>query len=546
MRSARQLAVTAMVLLIAGAVVADQKHLRVLHVHLQHDGSALAVEGDALAANAAATVHYLPSMHASGWDVLNVTSSSAFSDYDQAYAAGFGEGAATYAATWNNFVNTVGSTTSPLSPAITTFISSNWAWMKQQVLANNVTSDYWVQVGLEIRQFEGLLDGLNSAAPSNQTFSFMMLQALALAGDLGDLVPALDVSQRRDFSKMTKEEFESGKHKMSTRTHCSALVKLALDLSDIFIGHATWSTYNTMLRIYKHYTLNYGSAVSKQVSFSSYPGNLASIDDFYFADTGLVITETTVDIINQSLYDGNIVPESVLYWIRVMVATRMTNTAPQWVDVFSRYNSGTYNNQWIVLDMKLFTPGEDLVPNTLWIAEQLPGVVGARDRTSTLQYGYWPSYNLYSIPQLAVLAGYNNASTWFGPQMADYQTCVRAQIFRRDQTSVFDMPAFMQIMQYNNYQNDPISQGNPWYAIASRNDLSSVAPQCFGAIDAKVTSWQMYAPGREVMAYSGPTPQQPTFRFTNATQAMSGCQPAQGVPSWFNYLWMHFKGAGSA
>jgi hypothetical protein len=545
---------TAMLVLCFASLVvtADQPALQQLQIYLSPSKGAFALrrpvgmeatEEIGSDDRAAAYVSYLPSMASSGWDVLNITTSSDFSDLDQAYAAGFGEGSATYAATWNNFVNTIGSTTSPLDEKVASFVSENWAWVKQQVASQSVASLYWTQVGLQVRQFEGLLDGLNAAAAaSNKTaFTFMMLQAINLAGDIEDLVPALDVSKRVNASSLRRNEYL--KQVMTAPyTHCSALVKLALDLSDIFFGHATWSTYNTMLRIYKHYTLNYGSAVSKQVSFSSYPGNLASIDDFYFADTGLAITETTVGIMNATMYDGNVVPQTVLYWIRVMVATRMANSGPEWVEVFSRYNSGTYNNQWIVLDMKLFTPGEDLVPNTLWIAEQAPGVVASRDRTQTLQYGYWPSYNLFSVPELAAQAGYNSSSEWFLPQMNDYQMCVRAQIFRRDQANVFDMPAFMQIMQYNDFQNDPISQGNPWYAVAARQDLSGVFPQCFGAIDAKVTSWQMYATGREVLAYSGPTPQQPPFGFNNRTDGLAGCQPAQGIPATFDYLWVHFKG----
>lgn len=45
-----------------------------------------------------------------------------------------------------------------------------------------------------------------------------------------------------------------------------------------------------------------------------------------------------------SIYDV-ITTKSVLSWMRVMVANRMANNGKQWVDVFSKYNSGTYNNQ---------------------------------------------------------------------------------------------------------------------------------------------------------------------------------------------------------
>jgi hypothetical protein len=34
-----------------------------------------------------------------------------------------------------------------------------------------------------------------------------------------------------------------------------------------------------------------------------------------------------------------------------------------------------YNNQWIVVDYKQFVPGVTLKPNTVWIAEQIPGFI---------------------------------------------------------------------------------------------------------------------------------------------------------------------------
>ena len=55
---------------------------------------------------------------------------------------------------------------------------------------------------------------------------------------------------------------------------CSALIKLAPDLSDLFMAHATWDTFTAMLRIYKHYHFNLTQLrpAAQRLSFSSYPG----------------------------------------------------------------------------------------------------------------------------------------------------------------------------------------------------------------------------------------------------------------------------------
>ena len=80
-------------------------------------------------------------------------------------------------------------------------------------------------------------------------------------------------------------------------------------------------------------------------------------------------------VFNKTLLDL-ITPQSVLTWVRGNVANRVATSGTSWVSWFSKQNSGTINNQWMVVDMNLFTPFMSLQSGLLTIAEQLPGVEG--------------------------------------------------------------------------------------------------------------------------------------------------------------------------
>ncbi len=116
--------------------------------------------------------------------------------------------------------------------------------------------------------------------------------------------------------------------------------------------------------------------------------------------------ETTNSILDGSLYSA-ITPQSVLSWIRAIVANRMSSNGDAWTYHFSMYNSGTYNNQWMVVDYKEFVPGSPVQSNTLWIVEQIPGFcerfvirphcinLTRGDVSDVLaKQGYWASYNV--------------------------------------------------------------------------------------------------------------------------------------------------------
>jgi hypothetical protein len=222
-------------------------------------------------------------------------------------------------------------------------------------------------------------------------------------------------------------------------------------------------------------------------------------------------------------------------WARNMLANRLATDGPSWVQYFSQFNSGTYSNQWMVWDTKLFAPGQPLADNTLvvleqvrasedrgsavaaqWVATgrpgsrcvcklstrdlapfphvvslpaQMPGIIEWSDHTPWLRaeaggQGYWASYNRPSFPhifevsnQSALVAAYGDHFSW--------NNTARAQIFRRNQSAVVDGPTYERLLRYNDFQHDPVStQGCPAggrsgsNAISERGDLTPAGNGC--------------------------------------------------------------------
>lgn len=62
----------------------------------------------------------------------------------------------------------------------------------------------------------------------------------------------------------------------AAHTHCSAIVKVNDDLTELYASHNTWCSYSQLLRLYKTYVLPYKTPGTNAVSvmFSGYPGIL--------------------------------------------------------------------------------------------------------------------------------------------------------------------------------------------------------------------------------------------------------------------------------
>ena len=279
--------------------------------------------------------------------------------------------------------------------------------------------------------------------------------------------------------------------------------QVAGDLSELYMGQAVWFEYFAMNRIYKQYHLALQSpgVAAKRVSFSSYPGSLESLDDFYMMDSGLGMVQTSISFSNPKLY-SLIKPQSLLSWQRVRVANSVAKTGQEWHTLASTAFSGTYCNQYMVVNFNLYQKGKPIADGTLWVVEEIPGQMPGKDVSEILSYGYWPSYNVPYFPQVYEDSGFA-AMALRGVPSAAYQDAPRANIFRRDSTKAKTLDTFASLMRQNQYKTDPYSHGSSCNAVCCRGDLMS-GPQMFGCMDAKVTNSELV---RSLTAHiqNGPT-----------------------------------------
>jgi hypothetical protein len=465
---------------------------------------------------------------------------------------------------WYNYAQAEYNGLTGPSPKLRAFMQSQLDWTRSQVAGLNKSDPFWAQVGLLLAQFDGLRDGYFAVAPTNETgagIDELVLYMLNSVGDLEDLngrFPRSDARTGRPLRGATwmhreamhaqRRAVRSG-HAHSAAslrkgfdpipegdklTDCSALIRLvpATNVpgaaSDIYAGHTTWRSFYAMLRIYKVYAFPASVYPAGTVSIASSPGLLHSKDDFYAMER-FVVMETTNSVMNGSLWSA-LTPHSLLSWQRVTVANGLASSGKGWTDLFNRYSSGTYSNQWMVLDLSLFAPGAPLPQqDLLWITESVPGVyMESADVTSVLvQQGYWASYNIPYFPFIFNISGYPAYEEKYGPQY-NYNNASRALIFARNVSEGYadTLEGFQALMRYNNWANDPLSRGDSVLgSVSSRADFLA-KPVPFGGVDSKVVAASMITPSPtgpgsnvlptiNVLAQCGPTyDQQPVFQWS--------------------------------
>jgi len=304
---------------------------------------------------------------------------------------------------------------------------------------------------------------------------------------------------------------------------------------------------------------------------------VSSTDDWYMLSSGLVVADTTLEILNPTLYER--IPEfpsnaHIPNFLHIMIVNRMAQTAAHWIVLFSERNSGTYNAQWLVIDYNQFKLGEPLRDNTFWVLEQVPGAMNKADMSFYLRSnGYFASYNRPHFQDIRKVSGHEAAEMKFGP-IFSWDSSPRAQIFQSVAPNVDDLTRMRSVMQRNDFPNeeafknppgramDPIdaivqnedgtlsskpvgrfADGNilsnePGHAIAARMDLDSTSRLPNGAIDSKIINRCLFR-NFQCQAISGPTHEkQEVFRWRDGNTDLFPGWPHLGLPNVWDFEWV--------
>lgn len=479
-----------------------------------------------------------------GFATLDIHAAPSVAPRLAAFAAGYAEGFQTAAEIAQFYTNVYEFGAEGPSRKLTKWVTENDAWTRAQAEQHAATDDYWQSVATVLDRFDGMLAGYEASRnardvearlPSLNKIDFLWIN---LDGDLFDLQNVVGEPPRYG-RKGRAARFQAPDGPM---LRCSALFKLAAKQREIFFGHATWDTYATAApRVFKHLTLPVsrgGRTTLRTVSMSSSPGFLASIDDYYLMEdddhlTTLGVIETSINIDDHAAYKA-VKPQSVLCWVRSMVANQLALDAPGWAAAFGEHASGTYNNQWMVLDIGRARAsagaGKPLAADSFWVLEEVPGLVHAEDQSDHLNtHAYWPSFNEIYYPATRKVAG----------ARGNYSDAVRFRLFAELQGSVTSDAAMARVIAWNDYQHDPIAHG-PSDAISMRGDLVKGGARAGGGIDAKYSTLAAAASGLVSHGRAGPTnDDQPPFCWTEEFAQT----PHVGHPRCFGFQWGSFAPA---
>jgi hypothetical protein len=524
---------------------------------------------------------------ASGWAELRVTGTGnvGVANSVKMYAAGYVEGLLTCIRISEYYHNThqlllLGERSHHSLLAIRTQVNSQVEFIKANV---NLVEHIWPEEPGDVRwrharfmlfQLWGMMDGYNYAAKHFKVHTLSLVDFFLLnsMSEISTMLTAYEPQKISDRAKAqspplvflqkegsrflrkspTPTEEKDWRRLVTTEGHCSAIVRITEGYSDLMVAHSTWADYSTMTRIYKFYTLPLPNSetMAKTISMSSYPGTITSGDNFIVADSGLVVTDTTIEMVNPFGFDGvKDFPFNAHLpnFMHVLVSLRRAKNAPDFAEMLQTQNTGTLMAQWMVVDYNMFKVGKPPPQNLLWVIEQVPGAQHAEDMSLTMRhYGFWASANRPFFQDVREKSGFANAQKSHG-FLYSAEDCPRCRIFKSAAPGVNSLYDMRGLINRNLYPIQAVEPFLPGHEIMARFDLDPNEPIPNGGIDSKIVSNCMIK-SLTAQITSGPSHSfLAPFRWTDKVgkEKYPGF-PHVGQPDSWNFPWVQISPAGSA
>jgi hypothetical protein len=250
------------------------------------------------------------------------------------------------------------------------FYKDHLRWIEQSIAA--YPDDlYWRQVSVLQSMFEGMYAGYTKTAPPEEIVDYHDFYAYVAMGDTMELNSVVNAVRKYDVYGPTVEKYED----VELILRCTGMIKLTPNRDDIYFAHDSWTDYRALHSVIKNYNLPCPEFKNKspRVSLSTTLGLISSVDDFFINEKGLMIFETTFTLQNWTLFTNYLTAKSVMNWMRTILAAFTADNVHEWDDQFLRHNSGTYNNEYYVVDTKLLRENRRVEKDLVHAVTQIPG-----------------------------------------------------------------------------------------------------------------------------------------------------------------------------
>ena len=233
--------------------------------------------------------------------------------------------------------------------------------------------------------------------------------------------------------------------------------------------------------------------------------------------------------------------KSLFCGMRSLLAMFTAHNGTEWAEIFLKYNSGTYNNDYFVTDVNKFKRKSKPTKDLVTLIEQLPSETPyVFDVTKNLtDDGFIASFNVPFTEEVYHICQYDkveNTSEYYHP----YKLHPRYLISARELPTVSTFDEMKSFARFNNFKRDPYSEGNPMNTIASREDLKGFIPS--GAFNQKAVKASLGSTTMEYEFCGAPTNESedtPTFVWSKGPFANL---PRVGLPDVLNFTWLTING----